>query len=445
MKQRNNRIKTAMLAILLALCVAGCGAEKTGADADGNSLAVGLESSATSSEDVSGKEDASAQDKEAGGTGDETTSSKTDEKDAQKPEEKAEEKPVYDVGITLKEVFEQHQMKVGTCLSDYMIRDKKCTEFIKANFNSITFENHLKPDAILDQKESKKAGDLVVKFSSTTEKLLAWCKENNMAMRGHTLVWHSQTPTWIFYENFDPSKALVSREVMLQRMESYISQVFSLLEEKGYLELFYAYDIVNEAWMEDGTKRDSLWLKTIGDDYLWQAFYLADKYAPEYIDLYYNDYNEQFKTDTLYEFVQTLVDEEGNYLIDGIGFQAHLYTEDSLEDYFATMDKIASLGIKVNLTELDVCLGSWPEIKPATEENLQAQGQYYYNLISGILQRVDEGKVHMDALTFWGFNDSLSWRRERNPLLLNAKYEPKYAYYGALQIKENAGFAESKQ
>lgn len=347
-----------------------------------------------------------------------------------------------EVTETFQSLFAKHGMKAGTCLSDFMIRDTKCQDFIKANFNSITFENHMKPDYILDQKASVEAGDLVVSFNDATKALLKWCSDNEMAMRGHTLVWHSQTPNWIFYENFDTNGQLVSRDTMLARMESYIKQVFQLLDEMGYLESFYAYDVVNEAWMEDGTKRESLWLQTIGEDYLWYAFYYANQYAPNYIDLYYNDYNEQFKTDTLYDFVQTLVDEEGNYLIDGVGFQAHLYTEDSLTDYFNTVDKIASLGLKINLTELDVCLGTWPDIKPPTEENLKAQGQFYYNLINGLLQRVDEGKVKMDALTFWGFADHMSWRHERSPLLLDKTFQPKYAYYGALQMKEYAGFDE---
>ena len=366
----------------------------------------------------------------------------TEEMPAETPVQEEVVEEVQEEKATIKSLFAEYNLKAGTCLSDFMITNKKCQEIIKENFNSITFENHLKPDAILDQKESKAAGEPVVKFNKTTLDLLAWCKENGMAMRGHTLVWYSQTPAWLFYEDFDTKKPLVTREVMLARMESYIRQTFELLEELGYLELFYAYDVVNEAWMEDGTMRDCLWLKTIGDDYLWQAFYFADKYAPEYIDLYYNDYNEQFKTETLYNFVQTLVDENGEYLIDGIGFQAHLYTEDSLEDYFATVDRLASLGIKVSLTELDVCLGSWPEIKPATDENLRVQGRFYYDLINGLLKRVEEGTVQMDALTFWGFGDKLSWRKERNPMLFNSMYLPKYAYYGALQQKELAGFDE---
>ncbi len=343
---------------------------------------------------------------------------------------------------TLKRVYEAYGIKAGTCLSEQMIRNKRCEAIILDNFNSITFENQMKPDYIFNKKESKATGELVVEFDSTAKTLLQWCADNNMAVRGHTLIWHSQTPSWIFYEDFNTSGNLVSREVMLERMDSYIRQVFGELEDLGYLELFYAYDVVNEAWMEDGTKRDNLWLQTIGEDYLWYAFYYADMYAPEYIDLYYNDYNEQFKTETLYNFVQTLVDENGNYLIDGIGLQAHLYTEDNLEDYLATVERLGSTGLKVNLTELDVSLGTWTNIKPGTEENFKIQGQYYYNLVNGLLQLVQEDKVEMDSLTFWGFADKLSWRSDRKPLLFDAVYEPKYSYYGALQIKEMAGFEE---
>ncbi len=72
--------------------------------------------------------------------------------------------------------------------------------------------------------------------------------------------------------------------------------------------------------------------------------------------------------------------------------------------------------------------------------NLKAQGQYYYNLINGLLQLAEDNKVEMDAITFWGFTDKLSWRAERNPSLFNNMYQPKYAYYGAMQLKESAGF-----
>lgn len=420
--------KLGLLAVLTALSMSACSVKDTNTantelleqEMEGNELAENVQEENQASEEGAENKDV------------------TDNVTA----EDASQKEKVEVTETLKSVFAEYDIKAGTCLSDQMIRNKRCEKIITNNFNSITFENQMKPDYILDKKASKKAGDLVVKFDSTTKSLLKWCSDNNMAVRGHTLVWYSQTPNWIFYEDFDTSEALVSREVMLARMESYIRQVFEQLEELGYLELFYAYDVVNEAWMEDGTMRDCLWRQTIGEDYLWYAFYYADVYAPDYIDLYYNDYNEQFKTNTLYDFVQTLVDEEGNYLIDGIGLQAHLYTGDSLEEYLATVEMLGSTGLKVNLTELDVSLGTWTDINPATEENLKTQGRYYYNLIHGLLQLAEEDKIEMDALTFWGFTDKLSWRKERNPLLFDATYEPKYAYYGALQVKEYAGFEE---
>lgn len=350
--------------------------------------------------------------------------------------------PIPEFTETIKDVYAEYGLKAGTCMSEFMVGDSRSQEFIKKNFNSITFENELKPDYILDQAASKAAGDLVVKFAPSTERMLKWCQDNNMAVRGHTLIWHSQTPQWIFYDNFDTNGNLVGREVMLARMESYIKQVFELLEAKGYSEMFYAYDVVNEAWLDDGSMRPSNWLTTIGEDYLWQAFYFADKYAPEYIDLYYNDFNEQFKTEALYNFFQTLKDEDGNYLIDGIGFQAHLYTMDDIDLYFAHMDKMAELGLKLSLTELDICLGKYNDIGYATDKNKKLQGQWYYNLLTGIMERVQAGTVEMNSLTFWGFADELSWRQEYNPLLLDRKWQPKYALGAALLLKEYSGFDE---
>ena len=350
--------------------------------------------------------------------------------------------PIPEFTQTFKEVYGEYGLKAGTCMSEYMCNDSRTQEFMKKNFNSITFENELKPDYVLDQAASKAAGELVVKLQPNTLKMLQWCKDNGMAVRGHTIIWHSQTPQWIFYDNFDTNGNLVGREVMLERMESYIKQTFEVLEEAGYLEMFYAYDVVNEAWEDDGSMRWSNWRATIGDDYIWQAFYFADKYAPEYVDLYYNDFNEQFKTETFYNFFQTLKDEDGNYLIDGIGFQAHLYTMDDMDLYFTHMDKMAELGLKLSLTELDICLGKYQDIGYATDKNKKIQGQWYYNLITGIMERVEAGTVEMNSLTFWGFADELSWRQEYNPLLLDRKWNPKYAYAGALMLKEYAGFDE---
>lgn len=359
----------------------------------------------------------------------------TEQTDASEQTEEAPE-------VFLRDVFAEHGMKVGTCLTPTMINTDAASNRITSQFSSVTMENAMKPDYIFNKNESKAAGQLVVEFNSDMIKMLDWAKANNMAVRGHTLVWYSQTPSWIFYEDFDTAKDLVSEEVMIGRMESYISQVFSLLEEYGYIDLFYAYDVVNEAWMEDGTIREenNYWYKTMGEDFLYYAFYFADMYAPESIDLYYNDYNEQYKYSTLTKFVDTLKDENGRYLIDGVGLQAHLYTSDELTKYFIALDAIAATGLKVQITELDVCLGSWQNVQTPTEDNLKKQGRFYYNLINGIFERVDNGTLNSDALTFWGYCDSMSWRKSASPLLFDAVYKPKYAFYGAAQLEEYAGF-----
>lgn len=369
-----------------------------------------------------------------------TTDDTADVAEPEKPAEPEKDDPLG--GLSLRELFASHGMKVGTCLTPQMFKMKSMSQFLVSQFSSVTMENAMKPDAILDQKASQAKGDLVVNFGSDMVKMLDWAKENNMAMRGHTIVWHSQTPDWIFYEDFNVKTKLVSRDVMLARLDSYMKQIFDKLTEGGYIDMFYAYDIANECWMEDGSMRDSKWRQVIGDDYLIQAFTIANKYAPESIDLYYNDYNEQFKTQTLVDFVNTLKDADGNYLIDGVGFQAHLYTSDDMDEYFETVDALAATGLKVQITELDVCLGKYLGYLPNTEENLQEQGRYYYNLINGIFERVDAGTLNMDALTFWGYTDRMSWRSEAYPLLFDSMNQPKYAFFGAMQVKEKAGFVD---
>ena len=342
--------------------------------------------------------------------------------------------------LALKDFFADHNMKVGTCLSPGMVSNPAASELILSQFSSVTLENAMKPDFIISKKKSIDAGTIAVEFNSDMIKMLDFAKENGLAVRGHTLIWHQQTPDWIFYEDFDKSKELASREVMLTRMEDYIRQVFEGLTEKGYIDMFYAYDVVNEAYMEDGSMRDSLWKDTIGDDYLLQAFTFADKYAPEHIDLFYNDYNEQFKMGRLAKLADELVADDGRRLIDGIGLQAHLYTQDDLNKYMMAVSKIGSSGVKLEITELDVGLGSYQNVLKAEDDNLKAQGKFYYQLVEGLLKKADAGEINMDSLTFWGFTDSMSWRKESSPLIYDGSFEPKYAYYGAIQMKDKAGF-----
>ena len=414
-----------LLAIIMIVSLAGCKGKEQGAGGTQNPTAEPTQNTAAPTAEVTPTEEASPTEE----------ATPTEEPAPTEPAAPPED-------LFLKDVFAEHGMKIGTCISPQMIARSSISKLITSNFSSLTAENAMKPDYIFNKKESQATGDLVVEFNDDAVQIMEFAKENGLSMRGHTLVWYSQTPNWIFKEGFENSGDDVDRDTMLARMESYIKQVFEQLEALGYIDLFYAYDVVNEAWMEDGKIRQNNWTKIIGDDYLWYAFYFADKYAPESIDLYYNDYNEQMKTQTLLNFVETLKDDTGRYLIDGVGFQAHLYTEDNLVQYFRTVDALAATGLKVQLTEIDIQLGKWQHPKEANDENFKVQGQFCYKLINGLLERVDSGSLKMDAITFWGVTDSMSWRSEYSPLLFDASLNPKYAYYAALQLKEFAGFDE---
>lgn len=340
----------------------------------------------------------------------------------------------------IKDVYEQVGILAGTCISNTMINDETLEKIILDNFSTVTLENEMKPDALLDQKASFEKGEVVVTFQPKTIKLLDWAKDNEMTVRGHVLIWFDQTPNWLFHEDYDARNDLIDREEGLIRMESYIRQVFEQLEELEYSDMFISYDVVNEALEDDGVLKASKWLDIIGEDYIWHAFNFANQYAPDHIKLYYNDYNEQFKLDHVVELVSTLVDENGQYLIDGIGCQGHLYTYDSVNRYVETLMAFKDTGLDVEITELDVALGSWQTPIGASDDNLRMQGDYYYRLISTIVGENFRENTNISSITFWGFADNLSWKRDRHPLLFDEEMNPKYSYYGAKLDKENVGF-----
>lgn len=435
MKGKLRLLLVAMLSIVIV--IGGCSKKKETLGDIINNNSVELEDESNNdSDDISDEEASKDIDL------DEETDEGNEDEETELEEEVYEEYIVSEVPLIeggIRGIYDSHGfLQTGTCINGFVINNH--TEHIIENYNSVTMENEMKPDAILNHSKSIAAGDIVVEYPKRTLDLLDWAKENNMQVRGHVLVWYSQTPQWIFYEDFDTSKGLVDRDTMLARMDTYIKQNFELLESKGYTDMFYSYDIVNEAINDNGTLRDCKWLEIIGDDYLWHAFYYADKYAPEHIKLYYNDYNEQFKTEHVIKMVESLVDEDGRSLIDGIGCQAHLYTKDSIDKYIKTLEAFSATGLDVQITEIDVSLGTWQNILDPTDENLREQGKYYYELISRIIEGNQAGTTNVSGITFWGVSDRVSWRHDRNPLLFDQDLNPKYAYFGAVQDKAHAGY-----
>ena len=327
----------------------------------------------------------------------------------------------------LKNVFSSY-FKTGTCVSYNELR--KNPDFIKKHFNSITPENELKPQWILDQYASKSRGNNVdpqVKLPDDTKAILDFAVANNIPVRGHTLIWHSQTPSWFFKENFDDNGAVVSKDVMDKRMENFIKNTFNMLKQNYPTLKLYAYDVVNEAFdVSNGNLRQagfsegdgqSPYMYIYGDDsYMQKAFAYARKYAPDGCKLFYNDFNEynDGKVTSIYNFAKK-VHEAGN--LDGIGMQSHLGTNyPDATRYKNALNLFSSIpGIEIHVTELDVMLKDGA--------NDYAQGQYYKNIVQDIL----DCKA-VTSLTWWGTNDGASWRSSDKPLMFDSSYQPKAAF-----------------
>ena len=317
--------------------------------------------------------------------------------------------------------------KIGTSVSP--IELNSCPEFIKNNFNSITPENELKPDSLLDQDACQQKGNNVNAQISLNQagKTLKFCEDNGIALRGHTFVWYSQTPGWFFKENFSNTGDYVSKDIMDRRLESFIKNTFEAIKTQYPKLELYSYDVCNELFLNDGgglrSADDSNWVRVYGDDsFVIKAFEYARKYAPEGCKLFINDYNEYIpaKTNDIYNMAMKLK-EKG--LIDGIGMQAHLDVEYPGTQVFKTaLEKFISTGLEIQVTELDI-----------TCKDITVQADLFADIFELCTKYTDQIKT----LTVWGTHDIMSWRGENNPTMFGYNYSPKPAYYEVIKVAEN--------
>lgn len=329
---------------------------------------------------------------------------------------------------------------MGAVLNGQNINMQNYKDLVINNFNSFTMENEMKPDAILDYQRS--VSDLA-KYNESpainfarSENAMKFAKENGLKMRGHTLVWHAQTPRWFFTENYSnaPNAPYVSRELMLKRMENYIKQVLEYTQT-NYPDIIYAWDVVNEAVNPGdgdpkGLRTESLWYTVVGDDFVEKAFEYARKYAAPGVGLFYNDYNTEDPMKVKYtcKLLKPIV-EAGN--IDGIGMQSHIgFTSPSLSTIDASVREYAELGLEIQVTELDMGLTT------NTEEDFLKQATRYKRLFLYYKKWKDEG-INLTSVTFWGTTDDRSWLNKPGvpsyPLLFNGvTLEKKPAFFGIL-------------
>ncbi|MBO6297725.1 MAG: alpha/beta fold hydrolase [Lachnospiraceae bacterium] len=335
--------------------------------------------------------------------------------------------------MDLKTAF-QDLFKIGVALSRRNLETEANRKLVCSQFSSFTAENDMKPmffldpDNRLEPEKYDTAPKLDFQFAIP---FLEFAKKSGIPMRGHTLVWHNQTPEWFFRENYDEFAPLVSREKMLSRMENYIKGVLTFVQE-NYPGVIYCWDVVNEA-IDEGDFRKSRWTETVGTDFVEKAFTFARKYAAEEVKLFYNDYNcyEEWKRDLIIEKILKPLKEKG--IVDGFGMQSHFVMDFPGMDLFKeALYRYGALGIEVQLTELDI------HNADPSEESMQALADRYADLFRLLVETKKNGKADITAVTFWNLRDNDSWltgfRKETSyPLLFDGDSRPKKSYYSVLK------------
>lgn len=334
----------------------------------------------------------------------------------------------------LKDAF-QNDFLFGASIVMGELNNDKEMDFVQKHFNSITMGNEMKPESLLDWEASEKSADGMPEIrTEQLDKVLGRVQERGLKLRGHCLVWHSQTPDWFFSKNYEPSKGLVDKETMKKRMEAYIQKVLTYCQ-KNYPGVIYAWDVTNEVIEDDGGYRtESGWYQTYGDEsYITDAFTFARKYADPNVKLFMNDYNEYVyaKRDMIIEKVKEL-QEKG--LIDGIGMQSHwdmqfpdtFMLEEALEEY----GKIG--GLEIHLTEIDM------HNTDSSDEGYEKQAERYKEFFEIILRADRTGAANITSVTFWGTKDDYSWLSGHKgetsyPLLFDEDYKEKPCYAGILE------------
>lgn len=318
----------------------------------------------------------------------------------------------------LHEVF-RDAFKIGAAVSLGTLSAQ--ASFIARHFNSITAENVMKPEEVQPQEGiyTFDAADRIFEFAAA----------NDIAVRGHTLLWHNQTGDWMF-RNSDGGPC--TREQLLGRLQTHINTVVGRYRGQAY-----AWDVVNEA-IEDKSDqylRNTKWLDILGEDYLREAFEMAHQADPDAL-LFYNDYNETdpVKRDKIFRLVRSLLDQDTP--IHGIGMQAHwnIYGP-SIDEIRSALELYASLGLRIHITELDLSMFRFEDkradLKAPTVEMLKLQEERYAEIFAVLL----EYRKVIDSVTFWGVADDYTWLdgfpvqgRKNWPFLFDVHQQPKASF-----------------
>ncbi len=337
----------------------------------------------------------------------------------------------------LKQVF-KNDFLIGTAINTGQIQEKdaKANETILKHFNQLTPENIMKCEVI------HPAWD---KYDFTlADQLVAYGQKNKIEVVGHTLIWHSQLSPFV--------RQMKNVDSVKQFFSDHITTIASRYDGK-----IKGWDVVNEALNEDGTMRKSFFLDKLGDDFVTEAFRLAQKAAPK-TELYYNDYNnEQPKKRAGCIAIIKKIQAAG-VRIDGVGIQGHWHVgRVPLKDIEESILAYSALGIKVMFTELDIEMlprnfqgadvgqrmtadaTTNPYANGIPDSLLQKQAKDYADLFALFLKH----KNVVSRVTLWGVSDGQSWLngwpvrgRTNYPLLFDRQYNPKPAFYSVVALKK---------
>ncbi len=326
----------------------------------------------------------------------------------------------------LKDFYKDYFL-IGVAVSPNNLQGDEA-ELIKKNFSSMTAENVMKPGPIHPEEDRYDW--------ENADKIVEFAEANGIKMRGHTLCWHNQTGRWMFV---DDEGNPASKEQALKRLEDHIKTVVS--RYKGRV---YAWDVLNEVITDSDTAkypyRQTPWLRICGEEYIARIFQWAHEADPDAL-LVYNDYNTENpgKRDRIYAMLKGLLDQ--GVPVQAVGLQGHWNigdpTEQNLRD---AIDKFSSLGLKVQVTELDVSIYNSRTDTVGigfTAEREQKQIDLYKMAFKVFREKKDV----LNSVTFWNVSDRQSWRDSRRglqgkvyPLLFDENLKPKKVFWEVVKF-----------
>ncbi|MBX2966359.1 MAG: endo-1,4-beta-xylanase [Cyclobacteriaceae bacterium] len=341
---------------------------------------------------------------------------------------------------SLKEIFKD-DFDIGTALSADQIEEKDsiADEVIRRNFNSLTPENIMKSMHIQPEWGT---------YDFTpADKLVEYSQKHGMSVVGHTLIWHSQLPQF--------ARNITSKDSLAEFFTNHINTVASRYDRK-----IQGWDVVNEALNEDGTMRESIFYKLLGEGYVTEAFRLTQEAAPN-TELYYNDYNNEqpSKRAGCIELIKKIQD--AGVRIDGVGIQGHWHVgRIPLKEIEESILEYSALGLKVMITELDVevlprnfqgadvnqrmTMKDDPAFNPYVDGLPDSVQQQLADDYAALFELFLKHKDKITRVTFWGVNDGQSWLngwpvpgRTNHPLLFDREFKPKPAFYKVIEAKKN--------